>query len=32
MMAGHVLYGGFLGRFPRYLSALSPGGPTVDAA
>jgi hypothetical protein len=26
MLAGHVLYGGFLGRFPRYLSTLAPGG------
>jgi hypothetical protein len=25
MMAGHILYGGFLGRFPRYLSTLAPG-------
>jgi hypothetical protein len=25
MMAGHLLYGGFLGRFPRYLYALTAG-------
>ena len=24
MMAAHILYGGFLGRFPRYLSTLAP--------
>jgi hypothetical protein len=32
MLAGHILYGGFLGRFPRYLSSLAPGGPAPDNA
>src|SRR3984957_5114393 len=32
MMAGHGLYGGFLGRFPHYLSTLAPGDPAPDAA
>ena len=25
MMAGHILYGGFLGRYPHYLATLAPG-------
>jgi len=32
MMAGHILYGGFLGRFPYYLAMLAPAGPAPDAA
>jgi hypothetical protein len=32
MLAGHVLYGGLLGRFPRYLRALMPGGARPNAA
>jgi len=31
MMAGHVLYGGFLGRFPRYLCTLTPADPVPNA-
>jgi hypothetical protein len=31
MLAGHVLYGGFLGRFPRYLHALTPPRTPPDA-
>ena len=31
MMAGHALYGGLLGRFPRYLHTPAAGGAAPDA-
>jgi len=31
MLAGHLLYGGMLGRFPRYLQGLAPAGAVPNA-
>jgi hypothetical protein len=32
MMAGHAIYGGFLGRFPRYLDTLAASGTAAPPA